>query len=99
MVCESSVDYNKGIGYTFYVGHNGKNIDTIEKNDTVSLKFIKKNLGEENAKQILEEYKKKTEERKVRERDEREISEDFCGCVIYRPWSVFTDHRDYGSDK
>lgn len=62
MVCESSVDYNKGIGYTFYVGHNGKNIDTIEKNDTVSLKFIKKNLGEENAKQILEEYKKKTEE-------------------------------------
>ena len=62
MVCESSVDYNKGIGYTFYVGHNGKDIDTIEKNDTVSLKFIKKNLGEENAKQILEEYKKKTEE-------------------------------------
>lgn len=62
MVCESSVDYNKGIGYTFYVGHNGKNIDTIEKNDTVSLKFIKKNLGEENAKQIFEEYKKKTEE-------------------------------------
>lgn len=62
MVCESSVDYNKGIGYTFYVGHNGRDIDTIEKNDTVSLKFIKKNLGEENAKQILEEYKKKTEE-------------------------------------
>lgn len=62
MVCESAVDYNKGIGYTFYVGRNGKDIDTIEKNDTVSLKFIKKNLGEENAQQILEEYKKKTEE-------------------------------------
>ena len=38
MVCESSVDYNKGIGYTFYVGHNGKDIDTIEKNDTESYK-------------------------------------------------------------
>lgn len=60
MVCESTVDYNKGIGYTFYLGRNGKSIDTIEKNDTVSLKFIKKNLGEENAQQILDEYKKKT---------------------------------------
>ena len=60
MVCESTVDYNKGIGYTFYLGRNGKTIDTIEKNDTVSLKFIQKNLGEENAQQILDEYKKKT---------------------------------------
>lgn len=60
MVCESTVDYNKGIGYTFYLGRNGKTIDTIEKNDTVSLKFIEKNLGEGNAQQILDEYKKKT---------------------------------------
>ena len=61
-VCESTTDYNKGIGYTFYVGHDGKTIDTIEKDDTVSLDFIKKNLGKENAEQILEEYKKKTQQ-------------------------------------
>lgn len=61
-VCESTTEYNKGIGYTFYVGHDGKTIDTIEKDDTVSLDFIKKNLGKENAEQILEEYKKKTQQ-------------------------------------
>lgn len=61
-VCESNISYNKGIGYTFYVGKDGKTIDTIEKNDTVSLNFIKKNLGDENAEQILSEYKNKTKE-------------------------------------
>lgn len=61
-VCESNISYNKGIGYTFYVGHDGKTIDTIEKNDTVSLSFIKKNLGDENAEEILSEYKNKTKE-------------------------------------
>ena len=63
-VCESSIDYNKGIGLTFYVGKDGKTIDKIEKNDTVSIDFIKNNLtdDEKNSEKILEEYKKKAEE-------------------------------------
>lgn len=56
-VCESTIDYNKGIGLTFYVGKDGETIDKIEKVDTVSLEFIKKNLSEENAQEILNEYK------------------------------------------
>ena len=58
-VCESTTSYNKGIGFTFYIGADGQTITAIEKNDKVSLDFIKKNVTEENAKQILEEYKKK----------------------------------------
>ena len=57
-VCESTTSYNKGIGFTFYIGADGQTITAIEKNDKVSLDFIKKNVTEENAKQILEEYKK-----------------------------------------
>lgn len=56
-ICESTIDYNKGIGLTFYVGKDGKTIDKIEKVDTVSLEFIKKNLSEEDAQEILKEYK------------------------------------------
>lgn len=57
-VCQSTTSYNKGIGFTFYIGEDGKTITAIEKNDKVSLDFIKKNVTEENAKAILEEYKK-----------------------------------------
>lgn len=57
-ICESSIDYNKGIGLTFHVGKDGKTVEIIEKNDTVSLDFIKKNLTDENSKKILTEYKK-----------------------------------------
>lgn len=56
-VCESTIDYNKGIGLTFYVGKDGKTINKIQKNDTVSLGFIENNLTKENSKEILEEYK------------------------------------------
>ena len=58
-VCESSIDYNKGIGLTFYVSSDGKTIEKIEKNDTVTLEFIEKNMNTgENTEKILEEYKK-----------------------------------------
>lgn len=62
-VCESRFDYNKGIGLTFYVGKDGRTIDKIEKNDTVSLDFIEANLtkDKESSKKILDEYKKNAE--------------------------------------
>lgn len=61
-VCESQTDYNKGIGLTFYVGEDGKTVEKIDKNDTVSLDFIKNNLGTENTEEIFAEYKKSMED-------------------------------------
>ena len=59
-VCESANEINKGIGFTFHLADDGRTIEVIEKNDTISLDFIKKNLtngNSEEAQEILAKYK------------------------------------------
>lgn len=62
MVCESSVEANRGNGYVFTVGEDGQTINQIEKQTTMSLDFIRENLGEDGAKEILENYRPKFKE-------------------------------------
>lgn len=56
MVCESTVPYNQGIGVTFHVGEDGKTITSMDKKDTVTLDFLKENLGTDNPEEIMASY-------------------------------------------
>lgn len=105
MICESSVEYNKGIGLTFYIENDGKTIEKIEKNDTVSLEFIENNLEVENSEEILEEYKKNVKfiyentmekYKDVKWFDAELIEEDSFIKTIY---TFDVSHRDFDYEK
>lgn len=99
-VCESTTSYNKGIGFTFYIGDDGQTITTIEKNDKVSLDFIKKNVTEENAKQILEEYKKNVKSTYEENVEKYKKLDFFSSDIKVKSDSISTKYRfDVSSKK
>lgn len=99
-VCESTTSYNKGIGFTFYIGADGQTITAIEKNDKVSLDFIKKNVTEENAKQILEEYKKNVKSTYEENVEKYKKLDFFSSDIKVKSDSISTKYRfDVSSKK
>lgn len=99
-VCESTTSYNKGIGFTFYIGADGQTITAIEKNDKVSLDFIKKNVTEENAKQILEEYKKNVKSTYEENIEKYKKLDFFSSDIKVKSDSISTKYRfDVSSKK
>lgn len=99
-VCESTTSYNKGIGFTFYIGDDGQTITAIEKNDKVSLDFIKKNVTEENAKQILEEYKKNVKSTYEENVEKYKKLDFFSSDIKVKSDSISTKYRfDVSSKK
>lgn len=99
-VCESTTSYNKGIGFTFYIGADGQTITAIEKNDKVSLDFIKKNVTEENAKQILEEYKKNVKNTYEENVEKYKKLDFFSSDIKVKSDSISTKYRfDVSSKK
>lgn len=99
-VCESTTSYNKGIGFTFYIGDDGQTITAIEKNDKVSLDFIKKNVTEENAKQILEEYKKNVKNTYEENVEKYKNLDFFSSDIKVKSDSISTKYRfDVSSKK
>lgn len=99
-VCESTTSYNKGIGFTFYIGDDGQTITAIEKNDKVSLDFIKKNVTEENAKQILEEYKKNVKSTYEENVEKYKNLDFFSSDIKVKSDSISTKYRfDVSSKK
>lgn len=99
-VCESTTSYNKGIGFTFYIGADGQTITAIEKNDKVSLDFIKKNVTEENAKQILEEYKKNVKSTYEENVEKYKKLDFFSSNIKVKSDSISTKYRfDVSSKK
>lgn len=99
-VCESTTSYNKGIGFTFYIGADGQTITAIEKNDKVSLDFIKKNVTEENTKQILEEYKKNVKSTYEENVEKYKKLDFFSSDIKVKSDSISTKYRfDVSSKK
>lgn len=99
-VCESTTSYNKGIGFTFYIGDDGQTITAIEKNDKVSLDFIKKNVTEENTKQILEEYKKNVKSTYEENVEKYKKLDFFSSDIKVKSDSISTKYRfDVSSKK
>lgn len=99
-VCESTTSYNKGIGFTFYIGADGQTITAIEKNDKVSLDFIKKNVTEENTKQILEEYKKNVKSSYEENVEKYKKLDFFSSDIKVKSDSISTKYRfDVSSKK
>lgn len=99
-VCESTTSYNKGIGFTFYIGDDGQTITAIEKNDKVSLDFIKKNVTEENAKQILKEYKKNVKSTYEENVEKYKNLDFFSSDIKVKSDSISTKYRfDVSSKK
>lgn len=99
-VCESTTSYNKGIGFTFYIGDDGQTITAIEKNDKVSLDFIKKNVTEENAKQILKEYKKNVKNTYEENVEKYKNLDFFSSDIKVKSDSISTKYRfDVSSKK
>lgn len=57
MVCESTLEYNQGIGLSFVLDKDGETIKKIIKKDTVTPEFIKQNLPDADVNESLQAYK------------------------------------------